>query len=484
VDGLELVFRPDRLGQVPDMPEATRQELRVAYLRYRASLSPVLRGHASPFAIGNLCSSIIGMLVATALQQRLGLEQAWAFIPDKMKAAVRVMRSILSVEGDETDNRRLAEVVELWQLPAVRAEVDNLAPLLWAALDAQFDQWLQRRFIETIRAAVEEAIHAILPEVAESALKVESVSEAETTSIVILEADPGGVGVVERLLLAITGDPEQFERAFEWSLSVCPAEDTRATVLAAVRAARDPYSELRGVFNDIRSATDYRALDGARQSLASALTRQDLPAGKRHVTALLSKALGPGSNRETEHWLVGLTRLRSRVSERIATTVDPRSFAYWLSRQPRARTRMGATLRGIFQTDPDDTQTYQAFMRLTMEPCSDACPECLGITGEAQGLAPSRRLAALWLGPHAMHTIDVTDGMDWGMEFLNALRQHARVRLRHRADQRKGVATQLSTFMTAEIDRSFHSCPLRIVGIRRRAGRWETDIEIDPWEGH
>lgn len=90
----------------------------------------------------------------------------------------------------------------------------------------------------------------------------------------------------------------------------------------------------------------------------------------------------------------------------------------------------------------------------------------------------------MWLGPHAMHTIDVTDGMDWGVEFLNALRQHARVRLRHRADQRKGVATQLSTFMTAEIDRGFHSCPLRIVGIRRRAGRWETDVEIDPWEGH
>ena len=484
VDGLELVFRSDRLGQIPDMPETTRQELRVAYLRYRASVSPVLRVHASPFAIGNLCSSIIGMLVATALQQRMSLEQAWAFISDKTKAAVRVMRSILSVEGDEADNRRLAELVELWQLPAVRAEIDSLAPLLWAALDAQFDQWLQRRFIETIRAAVEEAIRAVLPEAAESALKVEAVSEAETTSILILEADPGGVGVVERLLLAITGDPEQFERAFGWSLSVCPAEDTRATVLTAVGSARDPYSELRGVFNDIRNATDYRALEGARQSLVSALTRQDLPAGKRHVTALLSKALGPGSNRETEHWLVGLTRLRSRVAERIATAVDPRSFAYWLSHQPRARARMGATLRGIFQTDPDDTQTYHAFMRLTMEPCVDSCPECLGIAGEAQGLAPSRRLAALWLGPHAMHTIDVTDGMDWDTEFLNALRKHARVRLRHRADQRKEVATQLSTFLTMEIDRGFHSCPLRIVGVRRRAGCWETDVEIDPWEGH
>jgi len=483
VDALELVLRSDLLGTIPRLADATLQEMRVAYFRYCASESPLLRACASYFAIGNLCTSTIGMLVATALRHRVDLEKAWSLIPDKAKDAVKVMRSILSVDGSDSDNRRLTELTMLWETPAVHAEVDSLIALLWSPLDDEFNRWLRRRFVGTIRAAIEEAIRAVLPEASESALRVEAVGEAQTTSIWILEADPGGVGVIERLLRAITGDPDQFERAFEWSLSVCPAEDTRTTVLAAVRAARDPYAELRGAFDDVRNAADYRALEGARQSMIAAMERQDLPASKRHITSLLSKALGPGSNTETERWLVGLTGLRTRVAARIGTAVDTRSFAYWLTNEARARARMQATLRGIFRADPNETQTYQAFMRLTFEPCSDSCPECLGIDGEAQGLSPSRRLVALWLGPNSIHTIDVCDGTDWITALLQALRSHARIRLRHRADQRNHVAENIATLLTSEIDRGFHSSPLRIVGVRRRSGLWETDVEIDPWEG-
>ena len=484
VDALELVLRSDMLDTIPTLEDATLQEMRVAYFRYRASESPLLRACASYFSIGNLCTSTIGMLVATALQHRINLEKAWDLIPDKAKAAGKVMRAILSVDGNDSDNRRLTELKELWEDPAVHAEIASLVTVLWSPLNDDFDRWLRRRFIETIRAALEEAVRTVLPEASDSALRVEAVSEEKITSIWILEADPGGVGVIERLLRSIASDPEQFERAFEWSLSVCPAEETRTAVLGAVRVARDPYADLRGAFNDVRSAADYRSLEDARKSLITAMERQDLPTSKRHITSLLSKALGPGSSNETERWLIGLTGLRTRVAARIGMAVDTRSFAYWLINEGRARTSMQATLRGIFKADPDETQTYQAFMRLTLEPCSDSCPECLGIDGEAQGLSPSRRLVALWLGPNSTYTIDVTDDPAWITALLQALRSHARIRLRHRADQRNHVAESIATLLTLEVDRGFHSSPLRIVGIRRRGGRWETDVEIDPWEGH
>lgn len=484
VDALELALRSDLLNTIPELDDSTLQEMRVAYFRYRASESVVFQDHASYFAIGNLCTSTIGMVVATALRHRMDLESAWKHIPDKAKAAIKVMRSILSVDTNDLDNRRLTELEDLWRAPEVHAEVDALVTLLWAPLDDGFVVWLKRRFIGTIRAAVEEATRAVLPEASENALQFEAVIDEQSTSIWILETDPGGVGVIERLLREITSDPAQFERAFEWSLLVCPAEETRATILSAVRAARDQYGDLRGAFNDVRSATDYRALEGARQSLITAMERKDLPAGKRHITSLMSKALGPGSNPETERWLVGLTGLRTRVAARIGTAVDTRSFAYWLTNEPQARKKMDATLHGIFRAIPDETQTYQAFVKLTIEPCADSCPECLGVNGEPQGLSPSRRLVSLWLGPNSIHTIDISVGSTWITSLQQTMRTHARIRLRHSADLRKNVAEGIATLLTSEIDRGFHSSPIRIAGVRRRAGRWETDIEIDPWVGH
>lgn len=484
VDALELMFNSDLLEKIPLIEEATLQEMRVAYFRYRVSESPLLRSCASHFAIGSLCSSTIGMLVATSLRNRTNLQTAWDLIPDKAKAAAKVMRSILSVDGDDSDNRRLAELKDLWENPVVYAEISTLVSVLWTPQSDQFNAWLRLRFIETIRSGIEEASRAVLPEASDNALKIEVVNKDASSSIWILETDPGGVGVIERLLLAVSSDPEQFERAFEWAISICPSEEIRTAILGTVRGARDPYSELRGVFNDIRSAVDYRSLEQARKSLINAMERQDLPVNKRHITSLLSKVLGPGTNIETERWLIGLTSLRTRVAKRIGTSVDARSFAYWLTTVGRVRSKMQATLREIFNAEPDDSQIYQAFNRLNFEPCSDSCPECLGISGEARGLSPSRRLAFLWLKPNSIYTIEVDVETNWINEVLKALRNHTRIRLICNAEQRNIVAERLAILLTSEIDRGFHSSALRIVGVNRRHGRWETDLEIDPWEGH
>ena len=486
VDALEWRIRSDRLATRPVLPADVLQELRTAYLRYLASRSTILLDRASTFAVNNLCASAIGMLVATALHRRLSLEQAWSAIPDKAKAASKVMRAILSVDedADETENRRLAELDELWQTPEVFGEMERLVTVLWAPFDSCFDDWLRCKFVETVRAAVETAVQAVLPEAPDGALQIESFSDETGTSILVLESDSGGVGIVERLLLTISADPDSFARVVESALFICPGEDIRGTVLATVRAARDPYSELRGVFEEVRNANDYRALDEARRALVAEMRRQDLPTGKRYVTALLSKVLGPGSCLVTERWLYGLTRARQRVAHRLGIAVDGRSFAYWLLNRPRSGSMMAATLRSIIKAEPNDVQVYQAFLRLTLEPCADSCPECLGTDGEAAGLAPSRRLARLWLGSAALHYIEVDDCGTWCAQILEALREHRRVRLRHRADQKTHVATSLARIMTAEIDRGFHSSPLKITGVRRQAGLWETDLEVDSWGGH
>jgi hypothetical protein len=143
--------------------------------------------------------------------------------------------------------------------------------------------------------------------------------------------------------------------------------------------------------------------------------------------------------------------------------------------------RLRATLCSTLGVEPDETQLYQAFLRLTLEPCIDSCPECLGTEGESTGLSPSRRLAKIWLGAQPMRVIQVDDRGEWSRELLATLNQEIRLRLCHRADQRSLVASTLATIMTSEIDRGTHSSPLRIVGVRTNAGHWETDVEVDQW---
>jgi hypothetical protein len=484
VDGIQLILRTELLNAIPDLPDPDQKELRSAYFRYRASQSEVLRSQASDFTIANLCTSTLGMLVATALRQRVSLSEAWVAIADKSKASAKVMRSILAIDTDsqDDDNRRLAQLTQLWQSPGVATEVESLVQVLWSPLDDHFRNWLQTRFIETVRAAVEEAVQVVLPEASEGSLRVEVLRESSTVSILILESEPGGVGFVERLLLAMTTDPEHFSRAIEWIVSICPSEETLATLLRAVRAAKDVTAPMRAAFDEVRGAGDYRTLESARRSLITAMEQLELAPSKRNVTSLLSKVLGPGSNRQTERWLDGLTRARQRAVDRLGTAVDNRSYAFWLLSQPKAMERLRATLRGILGVDPDEMQLYQASLRLTLEPCTDSCPECLGTEGELSGLSPSRRLAKIWLGSKSVSVIQVDDRGDWSRELLKTLNQEIRLRLRHRADQRSLVASTLATIMTAEIDRGTHSSPLRIVGVRTNSGYWETEIEVDPWE--
>lgn len=485
VDGLEFRIRPDCLAQAPDLPAEMLRDLMPAYLRYRAVRSDLLQGLASSFSINNLCTSAIGMVVATALNNRLELSAAWKLIPDKAAAALKVMRTVLSAdsEGEEDDNRRLKELADLWRLPQVAAEMDGLVRLLWEPFDAGFAEWLRLKLVETVRAAVEAAVQAILPEAPDGNIRIEAVTDEFGTSIVVLENDAGGVGIVERLLLEITASPDHFSRAVQWAIETCASEDVTHIVQEAVRAARPRHTLMRSAFEEVRSASDYQALEHARGELIAALRYQDLPAGKQVVTALMSKALAPGSYVETDRWLDGLARARLRAGQRIGTTIDVRAFAYWLAHHPRAAARMRATVQRIVGCEPVPAQVYQAFTRLTLEACTDTCPECLGTAGEATGMAPSRRLVRHWLGPVShLHIVDVDDEGTWAMQLELALRSHTQVRLRHTAAQRSVVAAVLAARLATEVDRGFHSSPLRIAAVRRNAGLWETDVEVDPWE--
>mgnify|MGYP003382069800 CR=1 FL=1 len=342
VDGVELRVRDDVLGRRLELSKGVLTALRPMYFRHRAMQSEVLRQATSVFGTGLLVTSALGMIAATALRQDVPLANAWELIPNRPAAAQKVLGSVLSgvVEDDDPDTvgRGIQQAVALWANPTVAAEMDALVTCLWAAPDEDWHRWLRLVLLETIRSAVEMAVQSVLPEIPDGDFSVEVIEEQGRASIWILEAEAGGIGVIDRLLAESAADPNLFDTALESSLSTCRAERLIDNVSRVVDASLQRYSDIQMAFSEVRGASSYADLDAARSALVQALSAHGCDADKEAITAIVGKALMPGSSATTDRWMRRLTAGRRAAIDRLGIAVDPRLWAYW----KRAVTQRGS----------------------------------------------------------------------------------------------------------------------------------------------
>lgn len=488
VDGIELCVREDVLSQTPQLEASLLAALRPLHLRHLASRSEVLTAATSVFGIGLLVTSAIGMTVATALRHNISLSQAWQRIPNKAAAAAKVLNAILAgevAEDDEvaTQGRGTKEVVALWEDTNVSNEMDRLIACLWEAPDDRWGPWLRAILLETIRAAVEAAVQSVLPEVPETDFSVEVVDNGGTASVWILEADAGGIGVIDRLLAECSADQTLFDTALEASLTNCRAERVAENLSRSIREALRRGSGVEAAFDDVRSSASYTELDAARSSLLDALEASGCDADKEAVTAIVGKALMPGSSPFTDRWLRRLSIGRQTTVERLGIALDPRVWAYWTVSVPRRRRYLAATLQALDGRSPTDTQITAAAVRLTLDPCKDSCPECLGTFGELRGLVPSRRLARQWLNQAAPDPVVVVESGDaWLRHVEDALRSVARLRIRFEDADRDRVVASLMGLLARRFDRGYALSGFRIGALARRDRLWELLVRIDDME--
>lgn len=491
VDAIGLRVRQEILREEPVLAPELIASLRPAYFRYRAMHSEVLRAATSVFGVGLLITSAVGMVVATALRHQLPLAQAWQRIVDKPGAAKKVLDSVLTGEADvdqedgHNSGRGVQEVIKAWENPAVAAEMDMLVRCLWDAPGEEWQRWLRVTLLETIRAGIEVAVQSVLPETPEKDFSVEVIEDDGGASIWILEAEAGGTGVIDRLLTESGTDPHLFDTALEASLMACRAERMTDNVVCAVNNSLKASPELGTAFAEVRSAGSYTGLDEARASLVSALAHADCDADKQAVTALVGKVLMPGSSVATDHWLRRLTAGRHAASARLGVAIDPCLWAYWTTSLPKRRELMTKTLRWPHGHQPTAAQVTASVVRLTLDPCRDSCPQCLGTTSEMRGVLASRRLARQWLNlGHTDQVIDVNEGGDWLATLDQALAEGSRVRLRFVESLRGPVGTALTTRLAARYDRGYSLSGFRVAAVTQKAGQWELLIRIDDMETH
>lgn len=488
VDGIELRLRQAVVDSIIDPAAEIKAALRPAFLRYLAMRSEVLRTRASTFGINLLVTSAIGMIAATALRQRVSLQEAWDLLSDKSAAAVKVLQSVLAGEVDDdspsaAESRGSKNVAELWSDAEVTNEMNRLMVVLWEDPDDRWREWLRKIFLETIRSAIEVAVQSLLPEVPDSDFSVEVLEQADATSILIVEADAGGVGIIERLISETSSDVSLFDIAVEAALSHCRNERLTENSLHALRQMRRPDSDLDSAFNSIRHAGSYGELHAALENLVHDLVTSDCDADKEAVTSLAGKVLMPGSNAITDRWIRALTEGRSRAEARISMAIDTRLWAYWTVSTSRRRRQLSETLRIMHGQSPSDAQLTGAARRLTFDPCRDSCPECLGTWKELHGLVPSRRLARQWLNlTQTDRVILVDQAHAWIGTLDEALATESRIRVRYSDTLKDHVAAILVARLAQPYDRGFSLAGFRIASVLRVQGGWETQLRVDDLE--
>lgn len=489
VDGLRLDVRPDLLDAVPSLSEDLLASLRPAYLRHMAMQSTVLRGLTSSFGVGLLVTSAIGMLAATALRKSVSLSAAWSLLADKPSAARKVLGSVLAGEVDDdatglgAPGRRVQEVMALWADPVVAGEMEGLVGCLWQPPSDSWRHWLRTVVLETLRAAVEAAVHSVLPEVPDGDFVVEVAESAGGASVWILESEAGGIGVIDRLLAETDADPSLFDTALEASLTTCPAERIITNVEHAVNVALRRDSGVSSAFADVRDARSYHDLLAARDSLVSTLTENGCAVDREAIAALVGKALMPGSSPVTDRWLRRLTRGRRSAIGRLGLALDTRVWAYWTTTSLKRRALLMRTLRAMEGGVPTDSQVTSAAARLTLDPCRDSCPDCLGTSGELVGVSPSRRLAQQWLNlGHVDHLIEAREEGSWLPMLDDALATRSRFRIRCTEASRSSVGKALAERLAIRHDRGYVLAGFRVASVHRVGTRWEVLVRIDDLE--
>lgn len=489
VDGIRLQVSEEILSQTPDFSADLVAALRPLYFRHMAMRSEILRSATSSFGTGLLVTSALGMLIATSLRQDVPLSEAWSLLTDKPAAARKVLGSVLAGEVDDdatvpgAPGRRTQEVTALWTDPVVAAEMDRLTAGLWEQQGEDWQRWLRTVFLETLRAAVEVAVQSVLPEVPENDFSVEVLDEPEGASVWVLEAEAGGIGVIDRLLAEVDADPTLFDTALEASLTACHAERIVTNVEHSVHQALRRSSDLDAAFAEIRDARSYADLEAARVALVSALVASGCDADRDAVAALVGKALMPGSSAVTDRWIRRLTRGRQTAIDRLGIAIDTRVWAYWTTTSRKRRSLMVRTLAALEGGMPEDAQITSAAVRLTLDPCRDSCPDCLGSGRDMHSVVPSRRLVKQWLNLGQVdHVIDVGFDDRWLVALDAALTSRSRVRIRCDDAMKPRVGSALAERLAAKHDRGYVLSGFRVAGVTRTSRGWETLIRIDDTE--
>lgn len=356
VDSVALTVRLP--GSVP-VSRALVQSLRVARMEYLIrNVGPIVDLVPSVFTREWLHQILLSVLVAGS--DGRSIEATLAALSDEelrtsMLHAARAVFGVVDVGdqsgvgGGQPDANLISDIATALNVPGVSAELRSAANALSSEPNADWQAWLDERYLTTLASAVVEAIQSSCPEVDASELRIDfaAATEAEggrVARIHISEDEPGGLGVVEAFVDRYVEDPRNFWSLVETALSPCDGERVDENMRRfLVQAGSGPVADRVA---SVRAAGDLASLTEAWRQLRTAMFEVGLASDHAIVSALSTRVLRPGSGEALEGLVGELISSWDAIESRLGVDVELRVFAYIAASDPEVRGRLNAVTMG------------------------------------------------------------------------------------------------------------------------------------------
>lgn len=376
-----------------------RQHLIPTYMYHCLEHDPRILDHElSDFEIGWLWQLELSLLVSIATTSGCDLAAAAQEIAtDRMRLADEAMDVIFQTQRSEEEEDlertgRLRERLrELLALEDVVAALSDSSHVLWEAPDSRLIEWLAACYRSSTGAALFDAVTRIAPDIDPDDLTL----DIDGDTIWIAEQTPGGVGLIQRMVEAITRRPRDLDVQLRDTVRHCDREALAQQLTTVAEGINAGDNVLTAAFAAARDATDMQRQSQALRALGAALEPYGIPATRDLIVALNSKFLRPNADDQSDRLVAMVVNQWAAEQQRLGCAIDVRVMAVAAWRHEDIR-RQVALVLGRMTGDSDqlvDSQVVNLLQSLLWLDCRDSCPDCIERGQPYQRLAkPSRAL--------------------------------------------------------------------------------------------
>ena len=488
-----------RLGGEGDSRFAEKlPALRVARFRREMLEDETLGEHANVFEREWIAEIALATLLATAIEENCDLEIAWQRVRfgegeiDFATAVNAIFQPVETEEGTEETTglpKRLEDVATMLMHPDILARLDAIITVLWADADAAgWRDWLTGKLMATLGAAFRDAIQQMCTDVDADGLLVdigggppdEKSADEFLADLWISEAEPGGGGVIERLLPVIAEAPRRFLDLALHALSPSDFEIADAELFCILGQLADPDAKVSGTVAAVkafRDASGLESLTNAFSALRGHLLERGFQISHPVVAALNSRILKPGSNPQTDGigWEIASTWRAEEA--RLGVEIDPRSLAYAKSRSDSLDMALGMATLPLAPGQNLRQWRFNALYGLVWPRGSQARNQGLSFYNPFAKTPKTERLLVLDALGERTAPVEF-DSENWRAVLENRLVENSRAEVACHPKNLPRFRDSLFSLLTNPLDAGTLLLFPRLRGVSRNVERWVADFEL------
>lgn len=209
---------------------------------------------------------------------------------------------------DSVQEQKLQEDLrELLDRDDLLCSLKVCANALWSDVHVlpELGHWTRALLANTLAAATQQTMCVLLPDVDERVVLADALWREGSLEVWLSEAEAGGNGIITRLEQAYFQDPLRVLNVFARSLQPSDYEQIDFDLFQLLGLVVKG-GDLAGSFAEVRGCSDLQQRRDANAELHRVLLREGFALSHSFLSVLHSRALRPGSNTNTDKYLLNL----------------------------------------------------------------------------------------------------------------------------------------------------------------------------------